>query len=134
MMYLGNDAVALTLVEKIPGTGEFTKYQKMTVTPTEATRLKSTHTLGIEPKVIIVTIDETLGSSSAYLEDGIFGDVNGAISTGDRTSNRSYKHEKTTSVIGHCAYYWDNTYFDIYRASSANNWSTTSSYTVELYA
>lgn len=119
------------------GIGEFTKFQRIKVTPSSNVELSLTHNLGVLPKVVIFTstqefvdtqyilsgvADQNTGGYTIYNTSGnILSGLGMAVTLNEIGSSNSIAYYTTTNVV-------------IRRNSASRYFNPNAEYTVDLYA
>ena len=117
--------------------GEFSKYQKIKITPDDMRWLEVDHALGETPKLVIVSSEQTYVSSQ-FMLDGVFSQNCGCMRflSGAGTTNGYYypvEYSIPASPPTQKAYMTDTKVL-ICRGASTRSFDTNTEYTVELYA
>ena len=115
--------------------GEFSKYQRLKVTPSENTNLTFSHNLGVVPKAIFVDSNQTYVSTT-FLYAGVFSKDCGCMvnlsSNGGVVNGFNVRIDETGSSNSYC--YMSSSSVVIRRATSAKYFDTNTEYTVDIYA
>ena len=114
--------------------GELSRYQKITVTPSENTQIEIIHTLGVLPKMVIVNGEPDFSGSVAYLSHGIFDQRCGNMLSGSTYVVNAYTVTTGSTSTSNSYAYMTDTTVRIRRTTSARYFDTGCTYTVELYA
>ena len=117
------------------GIGEFTKYQKYQGTPNSSTNITFTNTLGVVPKLVILTGDPQpeAGDETNYVQSGVFSQTEGCVCMINSAKTAYAVNIGTLSnSVGNI--YMNADEVRIMRATSARTFLSTCTYTVELYA
>lgn len=112
--------------------GDFSKYQRLTITPSDGNEIASSHNLGVIPKLIIV--DGNIVTTGDFTQHFICdNDIGCGISTNNNTAIWSID---TTQIkhTGGLVVYMNSSEFAIRRQSSNRIYDTAGTYTVDLYA
>lgn len=132
MIYLGNTPVGVG----IKGVGEFTKYQRTSATPTDVGNLAFSHNLGVVPKLIIVSSQQTYVSTQ-YMTDGVINQKVGGFRymSGESTyGNYYYVVEIDGSGTTTQKAYISSTNVTIYKGAATRYFNKNTEYTIDLYA
>lgn len=112
--------------------GEFSKYQRLTITPSDGNEIAASHNLGVIPKLIIV--DGNIVTTGDFTQHFICdNDIGCGISTNNNTAIWSVD---TTQIkhSGGLIVYMNSSEIAIRRQSSNRLYDTSGTYTVDLYA
>jgi hypothetical protein len=130
MIYLGNQAVGAAV-----GVGEFSKYASTTASTSNANYLQVDNPLSFPPKFVVIT---AIGDvSTGKLVGGMFLTklFRGAYRfTGQTTTGIMYPQGTVSDASKDRYCHIDESTIFVYRLSSSNNWDTTATYLVEVYA
>lgn len=134
MIYLGNTPVGIA--DK--GVGDFTKHQQVKVTPSDAKQISVNHSLGVVPKIVVVTSTQTYVSSQ-FMFDGILMETCGGMRfmSGAGTFNGYYypvEIDGSPSSGTTQKAYMSNSNVTIMRGASTRQFDTNTEYTVDIYA
>ena len=117
------------------GVGEFTKYAKFVAKPASATSFAIENPLGGFAKKVFVRRTSTDASSTRriqkYIADSDFGI--GAVELIDTSGSVRYVSKKVSENPNNSEFSVSDGFIRLYRYNSANAWSTTSEYEVEIY-
>lgn len=121
------------------GIGDLSKYQKITITPSSNLELSITHTLNVAPKIVIVSCDDT---SEPYLSEGyirhcVFDSQMGAYRYHNKTNHMVVIGGCTLSnspTVSNGQYYISDSEIKIFQVTVNGQWSTSTTYTVDIYA
>lgn len=117
--------------------GELTKYQRAIVTPSDTAELRVSHTLGIVPKIVVFNSEQTF-ESALYIINGVLSDNGGggvrSFISGGGVGTNPYNVFIQAPSTGNSSAYFTDSEVVIRRASSARQFDTATTYTVELYA
>ena len=119
--------------------GKLSKYQKINATPSSESLFTVEHTLGVTPKIVIISCADT---DEPYTEEGyimyfIASDITG-VSQYHNLSNHlvvssSYTY-KDSGTLSNGNYRLTTQDIQINRISTNGQWATNTEYTIEIYA
>lgn len=119
------------------GIGEYTKHQRVVVTPSDVTYLSINHTLGVVPKLVVVTSEQTFVSTT-FMVSGVWavgcGGSGVSFASGGGFVTNAYTVAANTTGSSNAYAYFNSDNVVIRRATSARQFDTGTSYTVDLYA
>ena len=117
--------------------GAFSQYQRVTVTPSVTEQLEVTHTLGVIPKLVIISSEQTYVENN-FIKNGVFSPGNGgcamSLASDAGGSPNAYNVNTETMASTNAFAYFSDEKVRIRRANSARYFNTGVSYTVDIYA
>lgn len=115
--------------------GELSKFQRVDVIPSTNLEISITHTLGVQPKIVILSSEQTFVSNQ-YILGGVFDQQCGCVrcfnSEGGTTTNSFFV--LYGSGTSNSYMYVTDTNITIRRATSSRYFDTSVTYTVDIYA
>ena len=119
--------------------GNLSKFQQIKIIPSTASDLVVTHSLGVVPKVIIVTSPETSEPFTAegFFRNCILSDVCGAVLYHNKANHNIVVGGlilvANASNVTNGNYYVSTNQIKIHQASGNGTWSTSTEYTFDIY-
>ena len=117
--------------------GEFSKYEKvMKAGESNEARLLITHSLGVVPKLVIISCADTdvPYTTPAYIRSAVFTPSCGGANTVNASAVENSVGFIPAETLANGKYNLSSTEANFYQGNSGYKWSKNTTYTVELYA